>query len=376
MGRWWDGAGARLGPMLATLRGLTKMKAIVRGAVISGAGALLLGTSLALSSAMVVSGATTTHRSARAAAKSETCNIRSVCFTVSNSGVGGSAIEGGADTGYGIWGDSSNNVGVYGTSSGSVGVEGEASGSNAGVYGDAQGSGAGVSGVSSSGNGISGQASSGIGVFGESSSNFGIEGQSTNGIAVYGDSTNSYAASFQSDSTEVPTLAADNSAAGGYVLWAVNSATSDSLLVDAYGDGIFDGYVEADGGYYTVRRARDGLRLEAFGPESTRATIEDTGTARLEAGEGAVRFDSAFANTIDAARGYQVFLTPDGDTRGLFVAAKYEGGFVVRETEHGHSSLYFDYRVVAHPYGASDARLPQVEIKRPPMPRLPKLRQP
>lgn len=93
--------------------------------------------------------------------------------------------------------------------------------------------------------------------------------------------------------------------------------------------------------------------------------MEDTGTARLVDGEGAVRFDSAFASAIDANRGYQVFLTPDGDTRGLYFAAKYTGGFVVREVERGRSSLGFDYRIVAHPHHMSDARLPQVDIKGP-----------
>ncbi len=103
--------------------------------------------------------------------------------------------------------------------------------------------------------------------------------------------------------------------------------------------------------------------------------MEDTGTARLLNGEGAVRFDPAFASTIDASRGYQVFLTPNGDTRGLYVSAKYEGGFIVRENEHGRSSVHFDYRVVAHPYGASDVRLPRLSIKPPTHAKPPKLTQ-
>jgi len=36
---------------------------------------------------------------------------------------------------------------------------------------------------------------------------------------------------------------------------------------------------------------------------------------------------------------------------------------VVREAEHGRSSIYFDYRVVAHPVGSTTARLPQLNIK-------------
>jgi hypothetical protein len=124
-------------------------------------------------------------------------------------------------------------------------------------------------------------------------------------------------------------------------------------------------------GFNTDVQARDGSHVGTFGAQSTRATIEDTGTARLMNGEGAVRFDAAFARTLDLRRGFQVSLTPDGDTRGLFVAAKYEGGFIVRETEHGRSSIDFDYRVVAQPYGASEARLPILNLKPLRLPRPP-----
>lgn len=80
-----------------------------------------------------------------------------------------------------------------------------------------------------------------------------------------------------------------------------------------------------------------------------------------------VRFDSALANVIDIRQGYQVFLTYDGETRGLFVARKYEGGFIVREVEHGRSSIEFDYRVVAHPVGSANERLPVVTLKTMPL---------
>jgi len=345
------------------------MKAIVRGAVINGAGALLLGASLALSSATVVSSATRAHPGANPTpAKATTCSLKSgFCLSVENTGqgsaLGGSANSGGtgvagsSGSGYGVWATSASNDAIYGETLGGAG---------AGVYGQAEGSGAGVYGTSANG----------AGVTGESTSSYGIQGRSTNYVGVFGYSSNEYAAYFENATGNYAALTVENSAAGGYLLSAFNGSTGDNVLIDADADGIFDGYVEAYGGFSTVRRARDGLRHEAFGAESTTATIEDTGTARLEAGEGAVRFDSAFASTIDVARGYQVFLTPDGDTRGLYIAAKYEGGFIVRENERGRSSVYFDYRVVAHPYGASDARLPQAEIKRPPMPRLPQHTQP
>jgi hypothetical protein len=43
----------------------------------------------------------------------------------------------------------------------------------------------------------------------------------------------------------------------------------------------------------------------------------------------------------------------------------------VRETQGGHSSLGFDYRIVAHPIDADNARLPQAPaFKRPRVPHL------
>ncbi|HZV77944.1 MAG TPA: hypothetical protein VFF63_09330 [Candidatus Babeliales bacterium] len=341
------------------------MKAIVKSAVISGAGALLLGASLALSSATVVSSATRAHSGANSVpAKATTCSLKSgYCLTVQNTGKGG-AIEGTSSDSTGVVGISTSGEGLFAESSTSVGVQGQST-SDTAVLGDSS-NGVGVSGSSSSSDGVDGVA--------ENSGN-GVSGTSLSGNGILGKSTSGPGGLFQNNSDSNVTLVAQNSSGEGDTFEAVNTATDDGFNVDDAGDGFFSGVVSATK-FDTDQPARGGLHLQAFGSESTRAMIEDTGTARLEAGEGAVRFDSAFASAIDVARGYQVFLTPDGDTRGLYIAAKYEGGFIVRETEHGRSSLYFDYRVVAHPYGASDARLAQLQIKRLPIPRLPQHPQP
>jgi hypothetical protein len=42
-----------------------------------------------------------------------------------------------------------------------------------------------------------------------------------------------------------------------------------------------------------------------------------------------------------------VFLTPNADTRGLYVQGKYARGFIVREVGNGRGSFDFDYRVYA-----------------------------
>lgn len=81
------------------------------------------------------------------------------------------------------------------------------------------------------------------------------------------------------------------------------------------------------------------------------------GSSRLVNGQAAVALDRTFAQAIDGRAPYQVFLTPNGDTRGLFVAQKTPAGFVVRETQGGRGSLGFDYRVVASPLGRGGERM-------------------
>ncbi len=147
------------------------------------------------------------------------------------------------------------------------------------------------------------------------------------------------------------------------------SSPVHAFFVDGSGNGLFAGDVRAQA--FIVDSKRDGKTVGAFALESTRASIEDVGSARMTNGRGIIRFDEAFARAIDASSGYQVFLTPGGDTHGLYVAEKFAGGFIVRESEGGRSSIAFDYRVVARPAGASSARLPELYERKPPRLRRP-----
>lgn len=184
-----------------------------------------------------------------------------------------------------------------------------------------------------------------------------------NGIYAYSSGRNS--GFFENNTSSYYTLFSYQDSSSGYSLGAEDSATGDYFSVDYDGDGYFSGTMDASY-YYEHLRVRNGY-VRAFNAVSTRQTIEDTGTARLMNGEAAVRFDGALSGAIDIRQGYQVFLTPDGETRGLFVSQKYEGGFIVREIEHGRSNIMFDYRVVAHPVGSTDARLPAITLKAPPI---------
>jgi hypothetical protein len=91
--------------------------------------------------------------------------------------------------------------------------------------------------------------------------------------------------------------------------------------------------------------------------ESPEVWFEDFGSAQLVGGVAQVRLDPKFSLTVSAKAGYKVFLTPNGDCRGLYVAQKSTGGFQVRELSGGSSTVSFDYRIVAHRKGYENVRM-------------------
>lgn len=174
---------------------------------------------------------------------------------------------------------------------------------------------------------------------------------------------NGTAAEFATTGAQGVAIGAENVYSDGY-LFSGQGVYGEAFLLDSKGDGDFRGVVSASA--FTTN-VREGSTLRAtFGSQNTRASLEDTGSARLTNGQRIVRFDSAFAGVIDADAGYEVFLTPDGDTRGLYVSQKLHSGFIVREIEGGKNSIEFDYRIIGRPRGASGARLPEVHLRKPP----------
>lgn len=280
--------------------------------------------------------------------------------TTGGSGVTGIAKATSGKPAYGVYGSSKNANGIYGETSSSkaAAVYGKTLSSSSGVYGEGGLYGIGVHGDTQLGTGVFGYASGdAAGVDGEAGGGYGlgVSGVGDTGVRAEGTDTGLYA----------------SATSNGQPIISVGAPSGGTFETDYAGDGFFSGIVTAAGFSMGVHR-RDGGRVIASASLAPSTTIEDTGTARLEGGEAAVRFDPAFASTIDVGRGYQVFLTPNGETRGwLYVAAKLERGFIVREAYHGRSSVYFDYRIVAHPYGVSDDRLPLLNVKRPRIPHLP-----
>ena len=106
-----------------------------------------------------------------------------------------------------------------------------------------------------------------------------------------------------------------------------------------------------------VRTTSSGTKLRSYSNSQSLPTMEDFGEAQLVNGQAQVSLEPAFASTIDRHRSYLVFVTPEGDCHGLYVANKSANGFAVRELMSGRSSVAFEYRIVAHPYGDGSQRL-------------------
>ena len=108
-------------------------------------------------------------------------------------------------------------------------------------------------------------------------------------------------------------------------------------------------------------------------PRSTLPVLEDYGQARLINGVATVPLDNAYAQTISDKTPYLVFLTPNGDTNGLYIAYKTMSAFQVREIHNGRSNLVFDYRIVGRPSNDTQSRMSL--MAHPPVRLTPALRQ-
>jgi hypothetical protein len=66
---------------------------------------------------------------------------------------------------------------------------------------------------------------------------------------------------------------------------------------------------------------------------------------------------------MDLNKGYVVFLQPEGMVQGnLCVISRTAVGFSVRESGAGRSSVAFAYRIIGHPYGSTEQRLPLANL--------------
>jgi len=310
--------------------------------------------------------------------------------------VRGTGVMGNSTSGAGISGTSTSGLGVSATSSTGTAVKAIAAGGGLGVDGESA-SGTGVYGFSLSSNGVLGQSygtavygladSAGSAVYADAASfgtGYGLEAHGFSNAAVYAEADGTADGVLVQGSLtafEAHTGGASCTGARCVGVYATNSAGNGSditgtyigllgrapagafplLLTDTGANDLF--YVDGSGNVFyhgslnSFAVTRTGSVATAYSAKTTSPAVEDTGSGQLINGVGVVALDSAFAQTIDPRTPYQVMLTPDGDTRGLFVASKGLNGFVVREVQGGRSSLMFDYHIYATALGHAGERM-------------------
>jgi len=108
--------------------------------------------------------------------------------------------------------------------------------------------------------------------------------------------------------------------------------------------GQFIGDLQVTGTKAAVVPFPDGTYRALYCMESPELWFEDFGTAKLKRGRALVHLDADFAKVIKRGD-YKVFLTPEGDCRGLYLRRR-AASFQVRELMGGKSSIAFSYRIV------------------------------
>jgi hypothetical protein len=353
------------------------------------------------------------------------CTKNQPCQTFSNSGVG-PGVEGISAKGKGVAGFTAfNSTSATNAQAGVFGVDHSSTGTfDSGVFG-ASNNGIGVQGTSVSGTAVVAQSQNGVGllaistnstgildagafngvdaatnnqsltthrffsgVFGHDNStdgghvNQGVAGTSTNGVGVFASSTNWIGAHVQggffNSNTAMPALSVNGNGSGFLIEGCGVTQVNPCGVVFGQPLPVFQldesGNIGIAGQIFTSGTCKTGCistrksgekRVRFFTPRESLPTVEDFGKARLVSGQAYVRLDPTFANTIDESADYLVFITPEGDNNGLYIASKSPAGFAVRESHGGRSTLSFDYRVVAKPYGEHAARLQMVTVGRP-----------
>jgi hypothetical protein len=275
----------------------------------------------------------------------------------------------------GVAGTSTNNIGVYGQSGDdpnssipeglSAGVVGVVS--PPAVAGVPSVEGTGVIGWSPQGEGVWGMARQGTGVLGQTAFGDGVTGISDMGAGVRG--LSSVSGVIGVCNSEGPPLPPQYAQQAGVIGTSSTRhgvvGTSDSQvgvfgysknLQGIYGRtdnpaayaGVFVGNVVCFGTLTASAKNAlvpfpDGSQRVLHCMESPEHWFEDFGSAKLARGRAVIKLDADFAKII--TRDYRVFLTPEGDCRGLYVRRR-TNSFEVRELAGGKSSSGFSYRIV------------------------------
>jgi hypothetical protein len=253
-------------------------------------------------------------------------------------------------------------------------------GQNAGVLGVAAGdsTSAGVFGQNDVGNGVSAVSNSGTGVAGTSESGTGISGVSQSGTAVHATSNSGFGV----DAFSPANVAVHAISSTGIALYAQTGPAFLTKGPPGKYAGLFMGPVAVDGPFTVfgtkgaaVKDSKGSYR-QLFCLECPESWFEDFGEAKLVKGKAKVKLDPQFASVVKT-KGYHVFLSAYGNSKGLYVSARTTTGFSVREQDRGNGNIIFSYRIVARRKDVVAERLPKFKMPGPllpnPAPKKPRL---
>jgi hypothetical protein len=136
----------------------------------------------------------------------------------------------------------------------------------------------------------------------------------------------------------------------GYSFVGTGTDGDAVTVINSLGDIVTNGFISSEGTILSVSPTSHGYFARSYATQAMSRILEDESTAAIANGAGIVHLDPAFVEAVGSSA-YQVFLTPDADCNGLYVSQKTATSFVVRELRGGRSTIAFDYRIVAHPYG-------------------------
>ncbi len=230
--------------------------------------------------------------------------------------------------------------------------------SGASIY---SGSGNGVNGTSFYATGLSGFSTNNAGVVGSSGSYFGTAGFAPPGQwGVYGQggggvrANSPYGWGLYAD-TSAPRM--PSAVIGAY-------GNPSGYAAELWGDLVVNGDTYAGSGGCKCAALPDaqGVLRKFHAIEAPEPWLEDFGTGQVVNGRGRVNIDPNFAQYVRLDH-YQVFLTPLGDTRGLYVSGKSPTGFDVLESAGGTGTMSFDWRIVAKRADISGERLQPVPTR-------------
>jgi hypothetical protein len=248
---------------------------------------------------------------------------------------------------------------VIGTSTSSVFGAVAGGGAKIGVYGSATGAtGSGVEGQSPY-NGVLGEASGASNtstLFGGSPGVWGdTGGKAESGfVGVVGTADDNSAGNFFNNSPQATLFVGNNSTANSTDLVLIAKGDNEGGLctIDVSGNltcnGTIKGSAKVDGGARNVA---------VYAMQSPENWFEDAGSGQLSNGSARIELDPTFAQTVNAGVEYHVFLTPKGDSEGLYVSKETPHGFEVHEQRGGSSNIAFDYRIMAKRVGYEKVRL-------------------